>query len=523
MPGHIQFLEDVGKRKKGDTTRWGESTEISEATMRMLVADKMAKEIDGDEMTRAIEDARFARLESSISETLRSSLAGSRSTSKGPPTGGGGLVDQLRGQSVPEEDQNLNRGFRDALRCIFLAEAQKTHPKVRENALKRLRGYVADISDYGEDDDGNATVTRTLTHEDGSIEKYIRVGTDALSGGQTYGFTLKPTYVGNLFEIASQTSVFADGTQPVPVTDGNEAIWPGLQQFQPPVTLNGVPQPASFGGITFSWTGETTARVSSDAKTFENRFPVRDLTGFTSFSRDYIMDSSSYIPMDAVVTRKFADGYGWMKDWHYIQGDGNGKPLGYFNCLSTQTGGPSSGGRYLSSGLICYDDLVWMKSHIDPMCLADASFIAHISTYASLGAIKDKNGNYVFQPNAMISQDMLQSAVKTNKVESGGMRSFVGGVLLGHLLKFTEKVPQSTNTGDISMACPWQYGDATKLRFEIGVSEHFFFSTDEIAYRTKSRFYGRSLWPDVYTDASDPTAPASGWQTGPAVVLGAFV
>jgi HK97 family phage major capsid protein len=227
--------------------------------------------------------------------------------------------------------------------------------------------------------------------------------------------------------------------------------------------------------------------------------------------------------MDTVVTRKFADGYGWMKDWHFIQGDGNGKPLGYFNCLSTQTGGPSSGGRYLSSGAPCYNDLVWMKSHIDPMCMADAVWIAHISTYPYLAALKDSSGNYVFQPNALISQDMIQSAVKTNKVEAGGMRAFVGGILLGHLLRFTEKVPQVTNTGDISMACPYQYGDATKLRFEIGVSEHFYFSTDEIAYRTKARFYGRSLWPDVYTDASDPTSPASGWQTGPAVVLGAYV
>jgi HK97 family phage major capsid protein len=523
MPGHIQFLEDVGKRKKGETSRWGENTDFSEATMRLLVADRLVKEIDSDELTRAIEDARFARLETSITETLRNSLAGSRSAPKGPPSGGGKLIDQLRGDSVPEEEQDRNRGFRDALKCVFFVEAQKTPQKMRDYALKRMRNYVDDIPVYEEDEEGNITVTRTLTHEDGSIEKYIRTGTDALSGGQTYGFTLKPTYVSNLFEIAQQASVFAQGTQPVPVTDGNEAIWPGLQQFQAPVTLNGVPQPASFGGITFSWVGETTARVSSDAKTFENRFPVRDLTGFTSFSRDYIMDSSTYIPMDTVVTRKFADGYGWMKDWHYIQGDGNGKPLGYFNCLSTQTGGPSSGGRYNSNGTPCYNDLVWMLSHIDPMCRSDARFIAHISTYPSIAALKDSSGNYVFQPNALINQEMVQAAVKTNKVENGGMTAFVGGVILGHLILYSEKVPQVGTTGDISVACPWQYGDATKLRFEIGVSEHFYFSTDEIAYRTKARFYGRSLWPDVYTDASDPTSPSSGWQTGPAVVLGAYV
>src|SRR6202012_5184788 len=114
---------------------------------------------------------------------------------------------------------------------------------------------------------------------------------------------------------------------------------------------------------------------------------------------------------------------------------------------------------------------------------------------------------------------MLQSAVRDGKVERGAMRASIAGQLLGFPVYFTEKLTTLGTTGDICLVCPYQYGDATKLRFEIGVSEHIFFLTDRIAYRTKARFTGRSLWPAPYTQADNPTAPGSGTQTSPFIVL----
>jgi HK97 family phage major capsid protein len=519
MPSHIQILDDVGKRKKGDVARVGVgSGEITESVMRMLVADGLAKEIDADEALRAAEDARFARLESSITETLRTALDGGKKTPKGPPHGSGALIDRIRGQSVPEEEQDTNRSFRDALRCIFLSQAKDAPQGVNEAARNRLRGYLNEVSEYTRDAEGNERLVTTRTLDNGNMEQVIRSGSDSLSGGQQYGMSLKPTYVNNLFEIAMESEVFAQYTQPVPVTSGNEVIWPMLNQYQAPQVINGIPMSASFGGVSIYRVGEETARTSSDAKIAQNKFHVPDIAGLTDFSRDYIMDSSDYIPMDSVVTRKFADAHAWVKDWEFIRADGVGKSQGYFNANATITGGPNSGARE-NANKISSDDLMWMISHLHGMCRSDARFIANITAYPQLGILRDLNGNAVFQPNALIDQAMLQSAIKEAKVERGGMRVMLGGVILGFPIYFTEKVPILGTTGDISLCCPWQYGDATKLAFEIGMSEHIYFLTDRIAYRTKGRFTGHSLWPEAFTQADNIATPASGTQTSPFIVL----
>jgi HK97 family phage major capsid protein len=517
MP-HILILEDAGKRKKGDVVRVGTgSGEIAESLTRMLVADGIAKEIDADEAVRAAEDARFARLENSLTTTLANALKSS-STPKGPPNGGGQLVDRIRGNSTPEEEQDRNRSFRDYLKCMFWAVAEKAPPGVNELARKRLNGYLDTITEYRVDAEGNEQMVTTRTLQDGGVEQIIRSGSDSLSGLQTYGGTLKPTYVANLFEIAMETEVFSGATQPVPVSDGNEVIWPFLNQFQAPQVINGIPMSASFGGVQIFRVGEETPRTSSDAKIGQNKMHVPDIAGLTDFSRDYIVDSSNYIPMDTVVTRKFADAHAWVKDWEFIRADGVGKSQGYFNANCTITGGPNAGTRE-NPNKISSDDLQWMISHLHGMCRADARFIANITTYQQLGILRDLNNNAVFQPNALIDQAMLQSAIKTAKVERGGLRTLLGGVILGFPIYFTEKVPGLGNTGDISLACPWQYGDATKLQYEIGVSEHIFFLSDRIAYRTKGRFTGQALWPEAFTQADNLTSPSSGTQTSPFIVL----
>lgn len=514
---HIQILEDAGKRKKGDVVRVGiGSGEIPESLMRMLVADGIAKEIDADEAVRAAEDARFARLETSLTSTLASALRSS-SAPKGPP-GGGQLVDRIRGNSTPEEEQDKNRSFRDYLRNMFWAVAKDAPAGVNELARKRLNGYLDSVTEYRVDAEGREQMVTTRSLEDGGTEQIIRSGSDSLSGMQTYGGTLKPTYVDNLFEIAMETEVFAAGTQPIPVTSGNEVIWPFLNQFQAPTVVNGIPMSASFGGVQIFRVGEETARTSSDAKVGQNKMHVPDIAGLTDFSRDYIVDSSSYIPMDTVVIRKFADAHAWVKDWEFINGDGIGKSQGYFNAPCTITGGPNSGARE-NANKISSDDLMWMISHLHGMCRSDARFIANITTYPQLGILRDLNGNAVFQPNAMIDQAMLQSAIKTAKVERGGLRTLLGGVILGFPVYFTEKVKTLGSTGDISLACPYQYGDATKLQYEVGVSEHVYFLTDRIAYRTKGRFTGQALWPDAFIQADNVASPASGTTTSPFVVL----
>ena len=269
-------------------------------------------------------------------------------------------------------------------------------------------------------------------------------------------------------------------------------------------------QSAVFGGVTISFTGEATPRVTSDGKTRQNRFKIFDATAFTAYSRDYVADA--FIPMDSEITRQIGEAMGWVKDWTMIRGNGIGLPQGYFNANSAITGGPNSGARS-NANKIASDDLIYMMSRMATMCWPRMYWIANVTTMTQLGILRDLNGNAVYQPNAMIAQDMMLSIMKGSSVAEGDMVSSPMGVLLGRPIYFSEKVPILGTVGDISLVCPYQYGTRRPgSAFEMGVSEHFFFSTDLLAYRFKERYTGRSLWPTTYTQADNVATPSSGTQ-----------
>jgi HK97 family phage major capsid protein len=210
----------------------------------------------------------------------------------------------------------------------------------------------------------------------------------------------------------------------------------------------------------------------------------------------------------------------YIEDWVSIRGNGQGQPQGYFNANATIKGGAASGnaGR-ANAGQIASDDLAWMLTHLSPQCWRAARWIAHPSTIQQLFILANKGGTNVFQPNSLVSQSDQLSIMKGST--SDGMVNRPMGILFGYPVYFTEKVPQLGTTGDISLVCPDQYGLATRAGIEIGVSEHFYFSTDRIAYRFKRRHDGRSLWRNVYTDISGATSSSigTGWTSSPFVLL----
>lgn len=416
-----------------------------------------------------------------------------------PGTGTGVDYGQLSEQGTPAAEQDKSLCLAEAMRCIFLTSANGVPHELAEYARQRLRCYTDEYTEYKVNPSTgklDQTVTRQLA--DGGLEVITRTGTDSVSGGPSYGFTLKPNYISNLFRIAREAEVFAGECRKIPVTEGNEAIWPGLDQFSAPTSVNGIPQAAVFAGVSLQYLGETIPRVASDAKTFENRFKIVDLTALTTFSRNYIVDN--YIAMDSEITQIFGQAVGWIRDWTYIRGDGIAKPQGYFNANCTITGGPSTGARY-NSNEISADDLAWMMSHCATMCWPNIRWIANVTTFPQLYILRDKNGNAVFQPNALIDQAMVLSIMKGSTVDEAELVSRPMGVLMGKPLYLTEKVPVLGTTGDISLACPYQYGDATRAGLEFMVSDQVYFLQDEIAYRGKMRHYGRALWKAAYQQA----------------------
>ncbi len=509
----VEFTADVGQWKTG-------SIEALKAPVaRGLIEAGQAKESDSLAFMRASLDAatdkRFASLKDDIMRAIKPE------PTKGPPNGGGGVDFKTISSGTPASEDNAvhKPRFTDALRCMHAARALDTDPVMRQWAMDRLkRVYCDEQIEYKIDEATgkcNSHVTRNLPS--GGTETIIRTGTDSLGGGATYGYSIKPNYLGDLFRIARESEVFASATRSVPMPNGIETKYPALGQYSAPTVSNGnLINSASFGGITLSYVGETTARPESDAAMEEIEFKAVDMVGATSFSRDYIGDN--FIAMDSIVTGMFGDAMAWMEDWMTINGPGNGVPQGYFNSLALIIGGAVSGnaGR-ANANKIASEDLGWMLSHIAPC--PNPRWIAHRSTIPQLFILNNAAGTPVFQPNSSIVQsDPLSIMSKSN---NGAQVYSTAGMLLGIPIFFTEKVPQLGTTGDITLVCPSQYGLAEREGFEVGMSEHFYFSTDKVAYRFKKRHDGRSLWRKPYTDASGgPTSPTTGWQLSPFISLG---
>ena len=289
--------------------------------------------------------------------------------------------------------------------------------------------------------------------------------------------------------------------------DRDEVSGPG-PVFAPTV-VNGIPQAAVFAGITLAYKNEVAARVESDATAEEIEFKIVDLTGATSYSRDYIVDN--FIAMDSIVTALFGDAMAWIEDWVCIHGNGVGQPQGYFNSNALIQITRSNANKIAS------DDLGAMLAQLAGQCERSARWIAHRSTIPQLFILNNKSATPVFQPNALVMQSDPLSIMGTGSSDQVTFQS--SGTLLGYPIFFTEKVPQLGTPGDLTLVCPNQFGLAERLGMEIGVSEHFYFSTDKIAYRFKKRHDARSLWRAPYQDASAVATGGAAWLTSPFLML----
>ena len=428
-------------------------------------------------------------------------------------------MNQLQADAITHSsspvDREVNRFYRskeDAEKGVPLTEAQRASfgraikwigmvgkpagldPAQVQYANRCLMAMSGSAREYKFDDEtGTFTETQRNVLPGGGVETYTRTGTDSLSGGTTYGFALKPEYLGNLFEISMEQQVFVNSAQNIPVTQGNEVKWPAWDQYQPPQTVNGVIQSAVFAGISLYYEGESAARVESDALLNMINFKVVDLTFFTALSRDFQKDN--YLAFDAALTRMFGRAIGWMEDYMAIRGPGLGKPQGYFTGPSTLVVNRAAANKIRPA------DLTAMIASVSPMVWDDLRWITNITTFPQLSILNDGT-NYVFQPNALISQAMKLSAMDKSVGGRGAeMMHRPMGDLLGFPVYFSEKVPVLGTAGDLSLVAPSQFGVARREGLEMGVSEHFYFQNDLVAYRGKIRHDMKPLWRAPYQQA----------------------
>jgi hypothetical protein len=516
----------------------GKAYELDEPIARGMIEMKKAAPISASEFLAAQRQAGDDDLKRWVTAEVGSQVRGALEAFRAAGTGGslaprppgtGVDFDQLNSGDDPavlanqrmfkriEEDKK--RGIQRGLGEVCHLAGIMQYPQFAKSpnqvvlASRRLQLLSGSVTSYQFDEATGQYVERTQYEgPDGSIQTVTRTGTDSIAGGGAYGYALKPDFLTSLFEISIEQQVFAPATTRLPVATGNELRYPAFDQYRPPQVVNGLMQPAVLSGVALYYANEAAPRTLTEAGLNMIDYKITDLTAFTALSRDFVVDN--YLAFDSQLTRMIGRGFGWMDDWITIQGNGVGRPQGYMNanCAIAVS-------RTAANKIQPYD-LTSMISAASPMVWDDLRWITNVTAIPQLAILKDNNGTYVFQPNALINQAMQLSIMDKSMGGRGAeLMHRPMGTLLGFPVYFTEKVATLGNTGDLSLVAPSQYGLAERSGLEIAVSEHFFFNQDLIAYRFKRRHDGKMLWRAPYTQSDNILAPGSGTQVSPVVIL----
>ncbi len=483
---------------------------LEEGVGRGFIAANLAKESDVASYTQATTRSELDAFKAEMRGLIQQAATPVQGQNLQPPgqgvqyTADGVVTSHVRGGEASSE--RGKKCFADILRCIYWAQGRDIERGLRQMGDERLnKVYGFARTEFDMDKEGRVfSIERTA---DGGV---YRTGGESIGGGPTYGFLVKPEWYGTLYRIMVERSILADDAFQVPIGQALELKWPALDQFGVPTAG----QSSAYAGVTVTRAGEIQQRIYSDGKVYEIDFKVTDLTGFTTLSRDLIADN--YIAADAMIQELFGIAFAWKFDQECLFGPSNGAPQGVLTAANGAliVGGPATNKRSLS-GHIRYEDLSWMLSKLHPSCWRDSFWVTNVTTTPDLQAIQNAANAYVYQPNSLLSQAMIPSV--RDKLEMDGFKFSAGGTLMGLPLKFSEKVPVLGATSDITLIHPKSYGIAQRAGLEVGLSEHFLFDTDRIAYRFKMRNDARSLWRAPYTQAD-----GSNTQVAPFISLATF-
>lgn len=449
----VRFLKAVGQYKAGETV------ELPEPIARAWLAlPDTAIEASSDPHARAIQDA-MSHMMPLLQEQGRT------------------IAEELRRSNGSVQRPNLTAGSGHDFSSI---EHVQSEVDKRRGPGHWLRSIVDALGNPNTD-------ARTAAHNE-LIRPWSEGGygcsrtTMTEGSGVTGGYTTPVVYESQVFEIAAEASIVANGATQKPLA-ARQVEWPALDQYRAPAEG----QSAFFGGVQVFRKGETVHRVESSPLFKKIQMLAQDLTAYTTISRDLIQDST--IAIDAFVIRLIGEAIGWREDWESIWGSGVGQFLGFMKS-------PALIAVARNTALsIVYQDVFNMNARL-LVNAQDPCWIIHPFAIAALQALQDPSGKFIFVPNSYANAAPPAPA-------GGGVTYPVAGYLLGYPIYRSEKTKYPLGTqGDIALVDRKSYWIGRRSGLEVGLSEHFLFDQDELAIRAKVRNDGKPgmLSPIILSD-----------------------
>lgn len=235
-----------------------------------------------------------------------------------------------------------------------------------------------------------------------------------------------------------------------------------------------------FGGVSGEWLEEGHTGTRKVAKLRLIQLTAKKLACFSQASNELVADGMSFEEMLAGALIK---GLGWYMDYAFINGTGEGQPLGILNdpALITVTKEASQ-----TVGTINYNNVVNMFARLAPSCFTNAVWLANPSIIPQLLTMTVTIGTGGTQ-------------IPVFREESGKFS------LLGKEVLFTEKCPALGVKGDLILADLSHYAIGMRKEIALDRSNVPGWMEDMTDYRVIVRVDGQGTWDKPITPKNGNT------------------
>ena len=300
--------------------------------------------------------------------------------------------------------------------------------------------------------------------------------------GTSGGFLIPPRFVDTILKIPAQDALVRPRANVIPAgTPPDQAVTiPALDQ-------SGATQPNSnFGGMTFAWIGEGQLKPDTSALLRNVTLTPHEIAGTVTVTDKLLRN---WPAASAFLESLMRSGVAAAEDLAFLQGTGNGQPLGVTNAGASYVQSRTSGGLVKYADLVNMVARVLMRSGTSPVWSMPQSVLPQIAT------LVDPLGHYIFVPNA-----------------AAGIGVGFAGTLLGYPLRWNNRAPLLGTKGDVILA-DWSYyliKDGSGPY--VASSEHVYFQSNKTMIKIFWNVDG-SPW------LTAPFKEENGYQVSPFVVL----
>lgn len=337
-------------------------------------------------------------------------------------------------------------------------------------------------------------VTKGLTGE-------VRKAALAEASGTTGGYVIPPQFMSELLTIAAEDGFIEPRAKIIPM-NARSVEWPMLDI----TTAQSAGVSPYFGGIVGYWQPEAATINETEPAFRQSQWTAWDLVLYTVSSNQLLADNG--IGLDALLTQLFGQAMVWYKEYAYLQGRGAGSsmPLGILNAPATLSQTRAIAGHFV------LQDAAAMLSHLQIRSWEDACWMAHQSVIPELIQMQDA-ATTTAQVGSQVAGIHMAWMTPYGDGKTGGVAQKLPQVFLNGLpLFFTEKLPKLGTNGCVALADWSRYVIGMRLDFQIDVSPHLLFRSNQLAWRVICRC-------DAKPWLNAPITDASGWQVSPFIAV----